>query len=135
MFIYHSFGTILAATLLRLYYSDYVNRVIGFIGIGFFTLRFTNFLKSGIEVVSKDRNIDFLIDNIDYIYNKAIERYKKYNVPNHDKNKYTYLCRVVALTQGLGFKEMFSYLRQFPPVLKCFIYGREDTIMSEQLLN
>ena len=30
---------------------------------------------------------------------------------------------------------MFSYIRQWFPVLKCFVYGRQDNMLAEETLN
>jgi len=39
-------------------------------------------------------------------------------------NKYANLASMIAFGKGMGFSEMFDYNRRWPPVLKCFIYGR-----------
>lgn len=50
-------------------------------------------------------------------------------------NKYAYMSVLLAFGHGLGFDEMFSYIRRWFPVLKCFIYGRQDNRLSEEGLN
>lgn len=39
-------------------------------------------------------------------------------------NKFAYIAELIAFGKGMGFSEMFDYNRRWPPVLKCFIYGR-----------
>jgi hypothetical protein len=56
------------------------------------------------------------------------------NVP-YPFGKYSTLGYLNAFGNGMGFGEMFSYNRMWYPVLKCFIYGREDNRISEEYLN
>lgn len=50
-------------------------------------------------------------------------------------NKYAFLGSLVAFGHGLGFDDMLVYIRRWFPVLKCFIYGRQDNRIPEQYLN
>ena len=47
------------------------------------------------------------------------------NVPANP-NRYANAAYYYAFGQGMGFSEMFMYIRRWYPVLKCFIYGRQD---------
>jgi len=49
--------------------------------------------------------------------------------------KYHLLASCRSVKQGMGFKEMFVLNRNWPKVLKCFIYGRKDTVFPADLLN
>lgn len=50
-------------------------------------------------------------------------------------NKYAFLAMLVAFGHGLGFDDMLTYIRRWFPVLKCFIYGRNDNRIPEPYLN
>ena len=54
--------------------------------------------------------------------------------PNNN-NKYANIASYMAFGHGMGFSEMFSYIRMWYPVLKCFIYGRKDILLAEDNLN
>jgi hypothetical protein len=129
VFIYHSFGSALMATLFRLYSAYYFPRVIGIIAIGFYPIRFVPLMTEEIKIGYK-KTIEDLKGCIDENYNEYLNKCKGLS-QKYIQNKYSYLCRNVIFSQGIGFSEMFLYLRQLPPVLKCIIYGRKDMYLSE----
>jgi hypothetical protein len=51
------------------------------------------------------------------------------------KDKYAYSAYLTAFGQGLGVGESFEFNKRWYPVLKCFIYGREDARIEESLMN
>lgn len=51
------------------------------------------------------------------------------------KDKYAHIACLTAFGQGLGFANHFEDNKKWYPVLKCFIYGREDNRIDENLLN
>ena len=51
------------------------------------------------------------------------------------KDKYANLAYLTAFGQGLGFADVFDYNKQWYPILKCFIYGRDDARITEASMN
>lgn len=133
VFIYHSFGTTLLATLFRLYSGYYVSRTVGIIALGPYPIRFTPLLADDVRIGYK-KTIEDLKENLDENYGNYLKLVERFRL-RWAQNKYSYLCRNVMFTQGLGFAEMFAYIRQLPPVLKCIIYGRKDMYFDESLLS
>ena len=74
------------------------------------------------------------MENIDELFEGHKKLYKMMGIPNNN-NKYANVASYIAFGHGMGFSEMFSYIRQWFPVLKCFVYGRQDNMLAEETLN
>ena len=66
-----------------------------------------------------------MLKHADELYKQHIDIHTSLRLPLF-KNKYANICQMLAFGHGMGFREMLHYTRQWPPVLKCIIYGRED---------
>lgn len=130
VFIFHSFGTYTVAAYFHLFPHD---RIVGIIDIGAAPIRFYPFLQEFIRGMEPMEWQD-IKQNIDFVFDHYIEANKKIGMIPYP-TKYHLLASCRSVKQGMGFKEMFVLNRNWPKVLKCFIYGRKDTVFPADLLN
>ena len=76
-----------------------------------------------------------MLENADELFSIHKQIFEFFGLTVNHGNKYGNLACLYAFGKGLGFREMFSFIRQWPPVLKCIIYGRQDNRLAEDNLN
>ena len=103
------------------------------IAIGCYPIRSGNFFFQYIDL-AESYNYESLLENIDHLYASHLESSKTFKFAK-SPNKYANIASLIAFGKGMGFSEMFDYNRRWPPVLKCFIYGRQDNRIDETLMN
>ena len=124
IFVIHSFGTTIMSAFMRLFYNEYQERVKGIVAIGAYTIRPDRSFREHLGYIESMKK-DEILQNVDELYETHKELYKMMNLPANP-NKYANAAYYYAFGQGMGFSEMFMYIRRWFPVLKCFIYGRQD---------
>lgn len=77
----------------------------------------------------------YMLENADYLFDMHKQAFEIMGLTINHGSKYGNLASLYAFGKGLGFRQMFSFIRQWPPVLKCFIYGRNDNRLAEDNLN
>ena len=81
---------------------------------------------------------EFIIENIDFIFEKFNEKLSQWRSQNINitpyRSKYNILG-VFLCYKTERFHQLFDFNRKLPKVLKLFIYGEKDTVFEPKYLD
>lgn len=130
--LYHSFGTFSLVNYLRLYGQDH--RIAGLIDIGGASIRFYPLLRNFIRE-NHSISHQYLLHNADEMHQRLQSNPDRVKAGfNSFRNKYQSILHLKLATEE-SFQQMFELFRHLPGVLKAFVYGANDRIFPEHLVN